>query len=350
MAVANRSRFWVPGGITGRRVSGGLRAGSRLLLIAALSFLVVLALPAAQTGNPQEKAPDKTTEDNKRELSQTVPLPKGKRLFLKDGSFHLVREYERKDDRVRFYSIERSSWEEIPAEIVDWDATRKAEAEEAQRKKEIVEKIRAAQAAERAVDVEVDASVEVAPGVFLPGGEGAFVVEGRTVTPLSQVGAEAKLDKRRLLTQIIVPVPVVPTRHKIQIPGKHAGLRLATAQPEFYMRTADAREPEMELIRAEVKGDVRLIEVLSTQVTGQHTEKRRAISLQRWQVAKGLYRLTISQSLEPGEYALAEILPDGMNLFVWDFGVDASSPRPASPEKRPGQGSQDEPGEATPRP
>ncbi len=342
MAVANRSRFWAPGSITGRRVPGGLRAGSRLLLITALSFLVVLASPAAQTGNPQEKAPDKTTEE-KRDLSQAVPvaLPKGKKLFLKDGSFHLVREYERKEDRVRYYSIERSSWEEIPAEIVDWDATRKAEAEEAQRNKEIVEKIRAAQAAERTVDVEVDASVEVAPGVFLPGGEGAFVVEGRTVTPLSQVGAEAKLDKRRLLTQIIVPVPVVPTRHKIQIPGKHAGLRLATAQPEFYMRTADAREPEMELIRAEVKGDVRLLEVLSTQITGQHAEKRKAVSLQRWQVAKGLYRLTISQSLEPGEYALAEILPDGMNLFVWDFGVDPSSPRPASPEKRPGPGSQD---------
>jgi len=342
MVVANRNRVWAPGGITGHRVPGGLQTGSRVLLITALSFLVVWASPAAQTANPQEKTPNKTTED-KRDLSQAVPvaLPKGKKLFLKDGSFHLVREYERKEDRVRYYSIERSSWEEIPAEIVDWDATGKAEAEEAQRNKQIVEKIRAAQAAERAVDVEVDASVEVAPGVFLPGGEGAFVVEGRTVTPLSQVGAEAKLDKRRLLTQIIVPVPVVPTRHKIQIPGKHAGLRLATAQPEFYMRTADAREPEMELIRAEVKGDVRLLEVLSTQITGQHAEKRKAISLQRWHVAKGLYRLTISESLKPGEYALAEILPGGMNLCVWDFGVDASSPRPASPEKRPGQGSQD---------
>jgi hypothetical protein len=41
-------------------------------------------------------------------------------------------------------------------------------------------------------------------------------------------------------------------------------------------------------------------------------------------VARGVYRLTISESLEPGEYVLAEIVPEkGMELGVWDFGVDA---------------------------
>ncbi len=336
-----------------------VRASVLLLRVGAGSLVLAVTLAAAaapeaaraQPSGSQEKAPDRTTEDNKDQpRGVAVALPKGKKLFLKDGNFQLVREYERKDNRVRYYSVERSSWEEIPAEIVDWDATQKAEAEEAQRKKEIAVKIRAAQAAERTVDLDVDASLEVAPGVFLPGGEGAFVVEGRKVSPLSQVNTEAKLDKRRLLTQIIVPIPVVPTRQKIQIPGKHAALRLATAQPEFYMRTADARQPEMELIRAEVKGDARLLELLSTQITGQRTEKRKAISIQSWPVAKGVYRFTISQSLEPGEYALAEILPDGMNLYVWDFGLDASSPRPASPEKRPGQGPQNRPGQANPRP
>jgi hypothetical protein len=38
-------------------------------------------------------------------------------------------------------------------------------------------------------------------------------------------------------------------------------------------------------------------------------------------VAATIYRFTLGESLPPGEYALAEILPDGMNLFVWDFGV-----------------------------
>jgi hypothetical protein len=32
----------------------------------------------------------------------------------------------------------------------------------------------------------------------------------------------------------------------------------------------------------------------------------------------------LGETLTPGEYVLAEILPDGLNYFVWDFGVDAS--------------------------
>ena len=300
-------------------------------------------LPFPQQGNPQKSPPEQTGKDNNKDQPQEAPLalPKGKKLFLKDGSFQLAREYERKGDRVRYYSVERSAWEEIPADLVDWEATRKAEAAEAQRRKEALEKVHAMQAAQRAADLEdVDASIEVAPGVFLPGGEGMFVVEGRTVSPLTQAAADAKLDKGRLLEQVLVPIPVVPTRFKVHIAGKHATLRLTTAQPEFYMRTAEGREPAMELIRAEVKGDKRQIESVSRHITGQQTEKRKAISIQQWRVAKGLYRFTLSQPLEPGEYALAEILPDGMNLYVWDFGVDASGARSSSPQSRPRQAKQ----------
>ena len=254
-----------------------------------------------------------------------APLPKGNRLVLKDGSYHVVRSYERKDDRVRYYSIERSAWEELPADLVDWEATRKAEAEDERRKEEVVEKMRAIQESEQAEEVDVDASMEIAPGIFLPDGEGLYILDARALVPLSQVNTEVKLDKGRLLTQVLVPVPVIPTRHKVQIAGKRAQLRITTGVPEFYMRTADRREPELELIRAQVKGEVRQVELISTHLTGQQTSDRNAVSIQRWQLAKGVYRLTMSQQLEPGEYALAEVLPEReIPFYVWDFGVDPS--------------------------
>ena len=45
------------------------------------------------------------------------------KLYLKDGGYHLVREYQVQPDRVRFYSVERSEWEEIPLDLVDLKRT-----------------------------------------------------------------------------------------------------------------------------------------------------------------------------------------------------------------------------------
>ena len=33
-----------------------------------------------------------------------------------------------------------------------------------------------------------------------------------------------------------------------------------------------------------------------------------------------MYRFTLGEQLTPGEYVLAEVLPDGLSYFVWDFG------------------------------
>lgn len=294
---------------------------ARRLVLALLLAVTLAPIAVAQENPPTTTAP----------AGEAPTLPRGKRLILKDGTDQLVTSYEVHGDRVRYYSVERSQWEEIPTDLVDWDATRKAEVTQAQQQQALVEKVRAAETARKAEPLDVDASIEAAPGVFLPPGEGLFVFDGKAVLPLAQAEAGIKVDKGQLLKQVLVPIPIVPSRRNIQLPGKQAKFRITNPQPEFYMRTADAREPEMELVRARIHGDARQIESLDT-LFKQQVTNRKSLPLQRWQVAKGVYRFTLGLPLEPGEYAFAETVKgEGMNLYVWDFGVD--TPATKSPVK-----------------
>jgi hypothetical protein len=290
--------------------------------------------PSSSTASPSlspQQAPSSQATPKSPE-APTPTLPRGKKLFLKDGSFQLVREYQLDGDRVRYYSLDSSQWEEMPADMVDWDKTKKIADDEAKRDAALVAKERATYAERHAEPLDIDASVEAAPGVFLPGGEGLFAFDGKTVLKLAQAPIDSKLVKKKVVEQILVPVPIVPTQHSITIHRPHAEYRVENGQPEFYMRLADAHEPELELIRATTHGDSREIEKLD-QLFGEKRLTKATLPLQRWQVAEGLYRFTLGTPLTPGEYALAEVVQDSkMSLYVWDFGVDAN-PKSAPKQK-----------------
>ena len=280
-------------------------------------------------------------------------LPRGKRLVLKDGSNQIVRSYERNADRVRYYSLERSAWEELPAALVDWDATAKYEAEREREAEALAKKVHVEEGAARIeTAMDIDASLPVAPGVFLPPGEGLFVVDGRAVTQLEQVSTETHTDKKQVLKQVIVPVPIVAAKRNLEIPGAKARVRISTGQPEFYLREAPPDPerasrirkssrpgesgPEVELIRAAVKGSKRRVGSISRMLGQEMDTRRDSIALQRWEVAPNVFRFTVGQTLAPGEYVLAEFLPEGINLYVWDFGVDAAPMKnPAATAQQP---------------
>jgi len=253
----------------------------------------------------------------------------------------LVRDYQRNGERVRYLSAERGDWEEIPAAMVDWDATARAAAEQQAEEDALAKKLHAQEQAQRIETVmDVDASLQVAPGVFLPPGEGMFLIDGKSVKPLEQVGSQSKTDKKQFLKQVLSPIPIIPGKRNVQIPGTRASIRATNGQTEFYLREAPPDPdrttpivkssrpgesgPEVELVRATVKGNNRLLESIRSLFGQQLEEKRDTISVERWEIAPTVFRFTVSKPLPPGEYALAEILPGGMNLFVWDFGVDAA--------------------------
>jgi len=306
-----------------------------------LSMTVLMGCVLAATAGGLARSSGMAQAEQKAGPDRKYALPRGKKLILKDGTFQLVRSYERQGDRVRYLSAERGDWEEIPAALVDWDATAKAEASLVEDDKALAKKVHAQEQAQHIETItDVDASLQVAPGVFLPPGEGMFIIDGKSVRPLEQAGSEIKTDKKQFLKQVLSPIPIIPSKTNVEIPGSRAKVRIANTQVEFYLREAPPDPehttpimkssrpgesgPEVELVRATVKGNKRQLESIRS-LFGEQEEKRDTISLQRWEVAPTVYRFTLSQSLPPGEYALAEILPDGMNLFVWDFGLDSSA-------------------------
>jgi hypothetical protein len=323
------------------------------------SFLLALALQAAifagQGGTAQSPAaganPAQSTQQDaqstKKAGNETAAVgapagtPRGRKLVLKDGTYQLVRDYEQNGERVRYYSIERAAWEEIPASMVDWDATKKAEASGEKTDEALVQKVHVQEQAMHAdMPLDVDASLTVAQGVFLPDGEGMFALDGKSLKALAQAGSQVKTDKKTVLKQVFTPIPIIASKKNVEIPGTRAAVRVTTPTPEFYLREPppdpektstvlrtgrqDESGPDVALVKVTVKGNKRLLESVRSYFGEKIGEERQEVSMQRWEVAPDVYRFTLSTPLAPGEYALAEILQDGLNLYVWDFGVDAA--------------------------
>jgi hypothetical protein len=316
--------------MAGRPTKGLVTPGFSLrfcLLLIALS-----CLPASSHAQESKTA----TTEKKSEV-----YPRGLKLMLTDGSYQLVREYQRNGEHVRYYSMERGAWEELPASMVDWNATAKAEAETEKQSAELVEKVHKQEEARRLDNVsDIDASLRVGDGAFLPSGEGMFVVEGKTIRILDQAGSQMKTDQKRVIAEILSPVKVVPGKQTLVMQGAHAAVRLKTNSPEFYLREAPpdpdstssiqrsrrANEggPDVELVKTKVGRNTRVLESIRTLFGQTVNENMDVISMQRWEVAPNVYRFTLSQPLPPGEYVLAEVLEEGLNLYVWDFGLDAA--------------------------
>src|ERR1051325_8438808 len=105
-----------------------IRNSSIAILLAAT---VVAAWPVsaqAPPGPDTSKPVEQSTAPEKSKPALPGAAPNGKKLILKNGEFQLVREYQKNGERVRYYSLERADWEEIPSSMIDWAATQKAEA------------------------------------------------------------------------------------------------------------------------------------------------------------------------------------------------------------------------------
>ncbi len=293
-----------------------------------------------------------------------------RRLILKDGSYQSVTKYEIHGERVRYFSAERGEWEEVPNSLIDWDATEKFEQgrQEGKLAPEAVELDKELEAERKAEQVR---SQEVAPGLRLPDEGGIFLLDTFENQPqlaeLAQSGGDLdKNTKANILRAMINPL--AGAKQTIELPGPHSKVQSHTAVPSLYINvdlnnnngapaTAQASTGEappspterFRIIRVDFKGGKRVAGTIKVAVSGKMKTDERFVAATATAMTGGWVKLTPTAPLATGEYAVAEMMgKEGMNIYVWDFGVNPSAPANAftwKPDKAEAQPKTDQPGE-----
>jgi hypothetical protein len=238
------------------------------------------------------------------------------RLYLKDGTYQLTREYQVLQDRVRYYSTERGEWEEIPLELVDLDRSKK---EAAERQTQIESDAKA--------QAEEDAAVRAAREEVqrIPMENGAYYIQGEQLQAIQAAESKIVNNKKRSVLKVLSPLPLVPGKATVELDGEHAALRVTGDRPEFYFRLSDYEQ--FSIVKLAAKKGARVVENLSIASVQGHRdvdEQQDTVATFKKQEADLLYRIWPEKPLEPGEYALIQFTPGKVDTQIWDFGVGPS--------------------------
>ena len=262
-----------------------------------------------------------------------------KRLILKDGSYQPATKWEVHGDRVRYYSAERYEWEEVPNNMVDWPATEKWEKESGSH--HISEETKEASAEfEEARRAEEARTPTVAPGVKLPSQGGVYLLDRFRGQPqlveLVQSGGAVKKDVGKNVLRAAVN-PLSSMKQSIELPGLRARVQAHETRPVIYVDVETDSDSTIgsppdaahrfRLVRLQRKKDSRVLGSVKIAMTGKVSQQESFIETVADPFSGEWMEVTPSRALEPGEYALAEMLSEKqINLYVWDFGVDPLAP------------------------
>jgi hypothetical protein len=284
------------------------------------------------------------------------------RLILKDGSYQVVTHYEVKGDRVRYYSAEREEWEELPKSLVDWPATEKFEKDQSAMKSSS-EAVELDKEAEHDREIEEKQLPEVAPGLRLPEPSGVFLLETFDGEPqlLELRQTEGDVDQKAkgsIFRDAITPIAGL--KQVILLDGTHAATQSHVDVPSIYIniddnsdesatttsggtpsKSAQPQQPQQpqqreqaivpfdrfRIVRTEVKNGKRIMGDLRSSRTGKISQEQHFVKATIDRINGGWFKVTPSEPLAPGEYALVEMAENhAINLEVWDFGVNPKAP------------------------
>jgi len=304
-----------------------------------------------------------------------------RRLILKDGSYQLVTKYEVKGNRVRYLSAERNEWEELPESLVDWPATEKYEKDRTAGAS-VPEAVQLDKEIELEREREEALLPQVAPGLRLPEDSGVFLLDSFQGEPqiveIQQIAGDLNRNTKANIFRGAIN-PVAGLKQTIELDGAHAPVQSHVDVPSLYINvdaapdqssqpaaskdsTRAAQDPQkpqqpkqpivpfdrFRIVRTEVKGGKRIVGDVKRQITGKISQEQHLVKTTSTRVSGGWLKITPTESLLPGEYVLVEMMSqengkEGMNLYVWDFGVNPKAPanhnpwKPSTPEPKAAQ-------------
>jgi hypothetical protein len=305
-------------------------------------------------------------------------VPHRTRLILKDGSYQVVMSYQVKGKIVSYVSAERDATEEIPAELIDWDATHKWERQHlATESVDAGQGLAVAATPNPAIDPELlkeeaDRAAwtpEVAPDLRLPELDSVLALDTFHGAPELVPLVQSEGELNRTTGHNILKLAINPrsASHQIeQLKGVEAAVQLHVETPAIYVRLGDdsgvmrggtpltvdthgavaggkmdasggassggSADSGYVMVRADVRTDTRVLASFNIGVLGGGVKQQEDVIEMASEVLPGGHwmKLTPKRPLDFGEYALMEVVSENeINLGVWDFGV-----HPVAPENR----------------
>jgi len=140
--------------------------------------------------------------------------------------------------------------------------------------------------------------------------------------------------------------PIASAHQTVEVPGKHAPVQSHVTVPALYINIDRGEETEADaaieqirkkdsvpppdrfrIVRLEAKGDKRVVGDIKVAVYGKISQEAKFAPTTSQPMTGGWVKVTPTEALATGEYAVVEMLgKEGMNLYVWDFGVNPSAP------------------------
>jgi hypothetical protein len=234
------------------------------------------------------------------------------KLYLKDGSFHIVREYKVDGDRVQYYSVERSDWEDIPTDLVDLKRT---DAEAASRQETIDKHA-------KQLSDEDEAAREIRKEILkIPRDPGVYRLEDDQLRIFKAAESTIHNAKGRNVLAALSPVPLIPGKATLEIPGEHSSSIVKESSPEFFLQLSEFESFTM--IKLTPEKGVRIVERITIlPVVKEMQEDRSLVPIFTKQLSdNGLYKIWPQDPLPQGEYAVIEYTESKVNPQVWDFRI-----------------------------